>query len=106
MKHRRLSRLVEFLDATVLEKTRVRYRDCYNTRHSYISWSLMIGKNPLLLAEEDGHSVHTMLTTYARWTKGAREADLETIRRAMARSPIATRTCTLPDHGELKDCRN
>ncbi len=71
----------------VLESRHVRYRDAYNPRHSYISWRLMIGTNILLVAEEDGHSVQTMLSTYAAWTKGATEADIETIRRAMERSP-------------------
>jgi hypothetical protein len=47
----------------------------------------MIGTNILLVTEEDGHSVQTMLSTYATWTKGATEADIETIRRAMERSP-------------------
>ena len=27
----------------VLESRRIRYRDAYNPRHSYISWRLMIG---------------------------------------------------------------
>jgi integrase len=71
----------------VLERTQTRYREPYNARHSYISWCLMIGKNILLVAKEDGHSVHTMLTTYARWTEGATESDIETIRRAMECSP-------------------
>lgn len=47
----------------------------------------MTGKNILKLAEEDGHSVQTMLSTYAAWTKGATEADVETIKAAMERSP-------------------
>lgn len=54
----------------VLEVTAVRYREPYNARHSFISWSLMINKNLLKLAQEDGHSVQTMLTTYAAWIKG------------------------------------
>ena len=30
----------------------------------------MVGHNILHVAKEDGHSVHTMLTTYAAWTDG------------------------------------
>jgi hypothetical protein len=72
----------------VLESRHVRYRDSYNARHSYISWRLMIGHNVLLLvAEEDGHSVATMLGTYAAWTKGVIDADLAAIKCAMERSP-------------------
>jgi integrase len=71
----------------VVEETLARYREPYNARHSYISWRLMAGHNLLLVAQEDGHSVQTMLSTYAAWTKGATEADVATIRRALAASP-------------------
>jgi hypothetical protein len=47
----------------------------------------MPGTNVLLVAQEDGHSVQTMLSTYAAWTKGATEADVKCIQRAMERSP-------------------
>jgi integrase len=51
----------------VMETLAVRYRKPYNARHTYISWRLMKGDNPLLVAHEDGHSVETMLRTYAAW---------------------------------------
>lgn len=35
-----------------------------------------------------GHSIQTMLSTYARWTEGATESDIGTIKQAMERSPI------------------
>lgn len=71
----------------VVQSAGVRYRDAYNARHSFISWSLMAGKPPLLLAEESGHSVATMLTKYAAWTKGATEEDIKSIRAAMEKAP-------------------
>jgi hypothetical protein len=40
----------------------------------------MVGTNVLLVAKEDGHSIQTMLSTYARWTEGAIEADIGTIK--------------------------
>src|SRR5690606_11836104 len=46
----------------------------------------MVGHNVLLVAKEDGHSPHTMLTSYAAWTEGATETDVEAIRRALERS--------------------
>jgi hypothetical protein len=55
----------------------VRYREPYNARHSCVSWRLMAGHNVMLVAEEDGHSVATMLKKYAAWTKGATEPDVE-----------------------------
>ena len=48
----------------------------------------MAGHNIMLVAEEDGHSVATMLKTYAAWTKGATAADVEVIKHAMERSPL------------------
>lgn len=65
-----------------LTRMKVRYRDPYNARHSSVSWNLMIGKNPLWVAKQHGHSVQTMLETYAAWTEGAQESDIEAIRRA------------------------
>jgi hypothetical protein len=32
----------------------------------------MIGKNIIKLAQEDGHSIETMLRQYAAWTKARR----------------------------------
>jgi hypothetical protein len=81
----------------VLESRGVRYRDAYNTRHSYISWSLMTGKNILLVAQEDGHSVQTMLSTYAAWNKGATEEDVVWIRRALEWSPEPVYPVIQPD---------
>ncbi len=83
----------------IIEKTGIRYREPYNARHTYISWRLMIGHNILLVAKEDGHSVSTMLTTYAAWTEGATEADVEAIRQAMKQSP-APRTIPAGDGPE------
>jgi integrase len=60
-----------------------RYREPYNARHSSVTWNLMIGKNPLWVAKQHGHSVQTMLETYAAWLEGTTESDLLAITRAM-----------------------
>ena len=52
-----------------------------------------MGHNVLLVAKEDGHSPRTVLMTYAAWTEGATETDVEAIRRAMERSH--ERACTV-----------
>lgn len=73
-----------------------RYRDPYNARHSSVSWNLMAGKNPLLVAKQHGHGVNTMLEVYAAWIEGAKESDVEAIRRAMdSGSPVPGRTRVL-----------
>lgn len=43
----------------------------------------MIGKNPLWVAKQHGHSIATMLRVYAAWAEGSVESDLEAIRRSM-----------------------
>lgn len=73
-------------------RLKMRARDPYNARHSSVSWNLMVDPNRLLLiAEQHGHSVATMLKTYARWTKGATEADVAAIRAAFQASPARLR---------------
>ena len=66
-----------------LRRLPIRYRKPYSARHSSVSWNLMMGRNPLWVAKQHGHSILTMLTVYAAWTEGAREVDVAAIRRAM-----------------------
>ena len=80
--HRTLSRLA------------IRYRKPYSARHTSVSWNLMLGRNPLWVAQQHGHSISTMLWVYAAWIEGASETDLVRLRKAMqkkrppsARSP-------------------
>jgi len=48
---------------------------------------LLVGKNPLWVAKTHCHSVQTVLASYAAWTEGAQELDVEPIRVAMAGAP-------------------
>lgn len=64
-----------------------RYREPYSARHSSVSWNLMIGKNLLWVSKQHGHSVQTMLDVYAAWIEGAKESDIEAIKRAMESRP-------------------
>jgi hypothetical protein len=43
----------------------------------------MIGKNPLWVAKQHGHSIATMLRVYAAWADGVMESDIEAIIRSM-----------------------
>jgi integrase len=54
-----------------LKRLAIRYRKPYAARHTSVSWNLMLGRNPLLVAKEHGHRIITMLTVYAAWTEGA-----------------------------------
>ena len=59
----------------------------------------MVGKNPLWVAKQHGHSVQTMLEVYAAWTEGAKESDIEAIKRAMGSRPteIALPSVAIPE---------
>jgi integrase len=61
----------------------LRVRRPYSARHSSVSWNLMIGKGPLWVAKQHGHSLTTMFRTYAAWAEGALESDIEVIRCAI-----------------------
>src|ERR1700693_5848705 len=78
---------------STLNSLKLRYRRPYTARHSSVSWNLMVGKNPLWVAKQHGHSIFTMLRVYAAWAEGAVETDIETIQRSMNRharlKPIA-----------------
>jgi hypothetical protein len=69
-----------------LRRLAIRYRKPYMARHTSVSWNLMIGRNPLLVAKEHGHRLTTMLSVYAAWTDGAVDADVTAIRDAMNRT--------------------
>jgi integrase len=73
----------------------IRYRSPYTARHSSVSWDLMMGRNPLLVAQQHGHRILTMLMIYAAWTEGSPEADIRTIRRAMRAPAWAPRSAPM-----------
>ncbi len=52
----------------LLKRARVRYRNPYQTRHTYASMMLSAGENPTWVSSQMGHS-NIMITvrTYARW---------------------------------------
>lgn len=48
----------------------LRYREPYQTRHSYATMLLMAGANPAWAARQMGHSPQVFLKVYARWIDG------------------------------------
>jgi integrase len=71
------------------ERLGLRFRRAYCARHTSVSWNLMIGKNPLFVSRQHGHSVTTMWRTYAAWMEGALETDIALIQAAMNRDGSA-----------------
>ncbi|WP_096335670.1 integrase [Pseudomonas alkylphenolica] len=45
----------------------IRERRQYDTRHTYATLCLMAGMNPAFIANQLGHSVEMLLSTYAQW---------------------------------------
>jgi integrase len=82
---------------TLARNPAIRYRKPYCARHSSVSWDLMVGRNPLWVAKQHGHSITTMLRAYAAWAEGAVEADIEAIQHAMAFNPRGIRRAATSD---------
>lgn len=55
-----------------IKRAGIRYRPQYQTRHTYASWMLSAGENPVWLAQQMGHSDWGMLRrVYGRWIDSA-----------------------------------
>lgn len=50
-----------------LERTGIRRRRQYDCRHTYATMCLMASMNPAFIANQLGHSVQMLLSTYAKW---------------------------------------
>jgi integrase len=81
----------------------LRYRRPYCARHTSVSWNLMLGKNPLRVSAQHGHSLTTMFRTYAAWVRGATEADVAVIQSAMNRKKSAA-DCTCSQEARSAKC--
>ncbi|WP_324710452.1 tyrosine-type recombinase/integrase [Pseudomonas citronellolis] len=46
---------------------KIRRRRQYDTRHTYATMCIMAGMNPAFIANQLGHSVQMLLSTYAKW---------------------------------------
>lgn len=57
-----------------LKRLSMRYRQPYNTRHTYATIMLMAGMTPAFCAGQMGHDIKVFLTTYARWLPGEADA--------------------------------
>jgi integrase len=68
-----------------LTSLKLRCRRPYVARHSSVSWNLMIGKNPLWIAKQHGHSLSKMLRVYAAWAEDMVESDVDAIQHSMNR---------------------
>jgi integrase len=54
-----------------LKRCKIRYREPYQTRHTYATMMLMSGMRPAFCAGQMGHSVEIFHKHYAKWMPGA-----------------------------------
>lgn len=66
-----------------LKRLGIRYRRPYQMRHTSVTWNLLVGKNPLWVADQHGHGMGVSLKTYAKWLRGTSDADIERLKRAL-----------------------
>lgn len=67
-----------------LRRQGIRARRAYCTRHTFATVALMAGVPPAYIANQLGHSVQMLLTTYARWIPGGDTAARAALSAAMA----------------------
>lgn len=74
----------------------IRHRPPYNCRHTYATICVMSGLNPAFIAQQLGHSVQMLLSTYARWLNSSSDwSELENCRL------VSNRYQTNPDRSTL-----
>ena len=56
---------------SALDALGIRHRRQYDTRHTYATMCLMAGMNTAFIANQLGHSVEMLLSTYAKWISSA-----------------------------------
>jgi integrase len=54
-----------------LQRLGLRYREPYQTRHTFATLALMAGNNPAWIARQMGNSAPIMFKTYTKWIDGA-----------------------------------
>jgi Site-specific recombinase XerD len=55
----------------VLTLLKMRYREPYQMRHTYITMAIMAGANPVYVARQAGNSPRVIFKHYAKWIEGA-----------------------------------
>lgn len=62
----------------ILKKAGVRYRNPYQTRHTFASTLLSAGENPLYVAKQMGHTDTEMITrTYGKWIEQGTDSETQ-----------------------------
>ncbi len=65
---------------TILQKADIRYRNPYQTRHTYASMMLSAGENLAWVSNQMGHGdVLVTARTYARWIKSTEQQGMKAI---------------------------
>jgi len=80
------------------------YRPPYNCRHTYATICSMSNMNPAFIAQQLGHSVQMLLTTYARWLNSSSDwAELEKLQIGIKSVSGKKKTSSNPLIGKVID---
>lgn len=69
--------------SATLKRLGIRYRRPYQLRHTSVTWNLLVGANPLWVADQHGHGMGVSLKVYAKWLRGTSEAEIDRLTRAL-----------------------
>lgn len=79
------------------------HRPPYNCRHTYATICLMSNMNPAFIAQQLGHSVQMLLTTYARWLNSSSDWGSWKSSRLVSNRYQAKKTSSNPLIGKVID---
>ncbi|MEW8410625.1 MAG: tyrosine-type recombinase/integrase [Candidatus Thiodiazotropha sp.] len=76
----------------IIKRAKVRYRNPYQTRHTYASQLLSGGENPLFVAQQMGHKTTEMIMRhYGRWVEQADEKNQHAFVSSFGQAEMSTR---------------
>lgn len=81
-----------------LDALGIRRRRQYDARHTYATMCLMAGMNPAFIANQLGHSVQMLLSTYAKWLSSA--SDWNELEKLPARIKNGTELVQVTEDGD------
>jgi integrase len=68
---------------SAIRRTGLRYRNPYQSRHTFACWSLAAGANPNFVAAQMGHSTPPMVyEVYGAWMKENDEAQIDMLNKS------------------------
>ncbi len=72
--------------APIIKRAGIRYRNAYQSRHTYACWSLSAGANPNFIATQMGHTDAQMVyKVYGKWMSEKSAEQVSLLNQALSR---------------------